>query len=325
MGSMRKLRLIIGGLLGATVALAGGPAAADYPEKPVEMIVPTPPGGGTDIAMRFLAEQVEPLLGQRVVIVNRAGGGGTVGMSAITQARPDGYTIGGLWNSPLTMTPHSLDVPYTLDDYIPVTMVTAAPLVFCVNPDFPAEDAQGFVDHLRENPRRYTYGNDGVGGTVQLAGERIFRQIGVEVRPVPFGGAGETLKAFLGGHVHIYGGSIPPILPHVKDGKAKCLLLTSNDPSETLPTAGTPADVGAPAASTVLWRGVLAPKGTPEAIVAKLEQAFGEAARSDAFREFLANRGEQAVGNSSEEFRRMLREEHEAFGEIVKDLGIGQR
>jgi len=219
-------------------AMFGSPVwASDFPQKPIEIIVPSPPGGGTDIAIRLLAELTEPFLKQKLVVVNKPGGGGTVGVSLLTQAKPDGYTLGGVWNSPLTASPHTLQVSYTPEDYLPILQVSSAPYILCAAPDFPANNALELIAELKKNPGKYTYGNDGVGGTMQLAGERIFKALGVKVRPVPFGGAGETAKNFLGGHVTFYGGSIPPIMPHIKAGKAKALLLTSAADNPAVPTA----------------------------------------------------------------------------------------
>ncbi len=315
------------GVLGLLTLMTPGAArgAEAFPSRPIEVIVPTPPGGGTDIAVRLLAEVTEPFLGQKLVVVNKPGGGGTVGVSLVTQAKPDGYTLAGVWNAPLTMTPHTLQVPYTPDDYTPISQITAAPLVFCTKPEFPADDGKAFIEVLRRNPDKYTYGNDGVGGTVQLAAERIFRARDVKVRPVPFGGAGETLKAFLGGHVDIYGGSLPPVLPHVKAGKAKCLLLTSKERSDSLPGASSLVDVGMPEAATVLWRGIIGPKGLPADRVAILEKAFRQGAQSPRFREFLETQGEVAVGGSSTEFRELILSEYRSFADIVKSLGLGKR
>lgn len=310
-------------LVGLLVGLAALHTAwAGYPEKPIEMIVPSPPGGGTDIAIRLLAELTEPFLKQKVVVINKPGGGGTVGVSLLTQAKPDGYTVGGVWNSPLTASPHTLSVAFTPDDYQPILQISSAAYVLCAAPDFPANNGRELIEELKKNPGKYTFGNDGVGGTMQLAGERIFKALGVKVRPVPFGGAGETAKNFLGGHVTFYGGSIPPIMPHIKAGKAKALLLTSAADNEALPTASGLKALGIPQEETVLWRTIIAPKGLPAEVLKSLEAAFRQGASEPRFKEFLTAQGEELVIAGPAEVNRLIREEYKALGEVAKDLGL---
>jgi tripartite-type tricarboxylate transporter receptor subunit TctC len=319
--------LVVLGLV-AAAALAGTPArAADpFPTRPIELIVPTPPGGGTDITARLLAEVAEPILGQKVVVLNRPGGSGTVGISALTRARPDGYTLAFVWNAPLTIVPHTLDVGYGPDDYTPISQSTGGtPLIFCTRPDFPARDGKEFLERLKREPDRYTYGNDGVGATVQLAGERVFRAVGAKLRAVPFGGAGETLKAFLGGHVDIYGGSIPPVVAHVKDGKMKCLLATSVERNPALPGTTGLGELGLGDKASDLWRGVIGPKALPADRVAALEKAFRQAAQTPRFKEALVARGEQAVGSTGPEFRKAIAAEFAEHGEIIQALGLKKK
>jgi tripartite-type tricarboxylate transporter receptor subunit TctC len=316
-------------LLLAALAVAGLPArvaAETFPARPLELIVPTPPGGGVDITARLLAELVEPVLGQKVVVVNKPGGSGSVGVSFLTRARPDGYTLAMVWNAPLTIVPHTLEVGYGVADLTPISQSTGGtPLIFCVKPEFPASGGKQFLDHVRQHPDRYTYGTDGVGATVQLAGERVFRAVGVKLRAVPFGGAGETLKAFLGGHVDIYGGSIPPIAGHVKDGKAKCPLVTSVERNPALPEATSLGELGIPDRASDLWRGVVGPKGLAPEQVQVLERAFRQAAQTPAFREAIAKRGERAVGGPGAEFRKMIEAEFVANEEIITSLGLRKK
>ncbi|MBI5581443.1 MAG: tripartite tricarboxylate transporter substrate binding protein [Deltaproteobacteria bacterium] len=298
------------------------PVWAAYPEKPIEVIVPSPPGGGTDIAIRLLAEVTEPFLKQKLVVVNKPGGGGTLGVSLLTQAKPDGYTLAGVWNSPLTASPHTLQVAFTPDDYQPILQISSAAYVLCAAPDFPANNARELIEELKKNPGKYTYGNDGVGGTMQLAGERIFKALGVKVRPVPFGGAGETAKNFLGGHVTFYGGSVPPIMPHIKAGKAKALLLTSAADNAALPTASGLKALGIPQEETVLWRTIIAPKGVPAEVLKTLEAAFRQGASQPRFKEFLKEQGEELVIAGPAEVNQLIREEYKALGEVAKDIGL---
>lgn len=317
------------GTLLVALVLALGPSAAwaqPFPAKPIELIVPTPPGGGTDITARLLAELAEPFVGQKVVVVNKPGGSGSVGIALLARARPDGHTLAFVWNAPLTIVPHTLEVGYGLDDYTPISQSTGGtPLIFCAKPDFPAKDGKEFLEHLRQYPDRYTYGNDGVGATVQLAGERVFRAVGVKVRAVPFGGAGETLKAFLGGHVDIYGGSIPPVIGYVKEGKMKCLLATAVERNPALPGTTSLGELGLANKASDLWRGVIGPKGLPADRVAFLEKAFRQAAQTAKFREALVARGEQPIGSTAAEFRKAIATEFAEHDEIIQSLGLKKK
>ncbi|HET7096744.1 MAG TPA: tripartite tricarboxylate transporter substrate binding protein [Casimicrobiaceae bacterium] len=309
----------------AVVATAAAVAQEKYPSRPIEMVIPTAAGGGTDISLRMLAELAEPALGQKIVIVNKTGGGGTVGMAGIVTAKPDGYTIGGLWNAPLTMTPHMLPAPYKPSDYAAVTLVTWAPTVLCVKAAFPANDGKAFIEELKKNPNKYTYGNDGLGGTLHLASERVFQKVGVKARPVPFAGAGETLKAFLGDHIDIYAGSIAPVMPYVKDKSAKCLMVTSPDRNPALPDAASLTDLGVPNESTVLWRGIIAPKTVPADRLAVLQKAFADAAQSAKFKDFMEKRGEETRGSSSAEFRKLIDSEYAAMGQVMESVGLAKK
>ncbi len=316
--------LVLLGLLAS--ALPGGASAAEpYPTKPIEVIVPTPPGGGVDISTRLLAEVTEPFLGQKLVVINKSGGSGTVGMATLTQAKPDGYALASVWNAPLTIMPHTLQVPYTLEDLVPIFPTGGAPLVFCVRPEFPAGNAKEFIDVLRKNPRKFTFGTEGVGGLVQLTAERVFQTQATQQRPVPFGGAGETMKAFLGAHVDFFLGPISVIQPHVKAGKARCVLVTARERTEAMPEAASLADIGAAQVAGGVWRGIIGPKGLPADRLTILEKAFRQGVQSAKYRDFMKRQGEYATGNSAADLAELIHTEHLAFGQIVKELGLGKK
>lgn len=323
---MKTTSLISAAIFAGAGLLAQGAALAQgYPTRPVTLIVPAPPGGGTDVFARALAEIVEPVLKQKVVVENRGGGGGTLGVTQLVTARPDGYTLAFIWNSPLTTSPHSLQVAYTPENYRPVMSIGFSSYVLCAQPSFEARDAKEFIAKLKEPGAKYTYGNDGVGGTMQLAAERIFAASGVKVRAIPFSGAGETAKNFLGGHVDFYGGSLPPILPHVQAGKAKCLLLTSAADNPALPDAKGLDAIGLGKEETVLWWGLIAPKGTPEPVVAELEKVFSEAARSDKFKDVMAKQGATVRVLNGKSTAELIDMEYKALGAIAKSVGIEKK
>src|SRR2546430_6609318 len=171
-------------LLGATsIALA----------EPIKLIIPTAPGGGTDGYFRVLAKEATPFIKDPIVVVNVPGAGGTIGVAQMVHASPDGQTLAAVWLGPVTVSPHTMKVPYTPNDYVPIIQLTSAPYVMCVHPEFPASEGKSFIEELRKNPDKDTYGNDGGGGPGQHATERIFRAMNVHARDIPFKGAGATL------------------------------------------------------------------------------------------------------------------------------------
>jgi tripartite-type tricarboxylate transporter receptor subunit TctC len=300
-------------LLLATSAMAG---------EPIKLIIPTAPGGGTDGYFRILAREAAAYLPDPVVVMNVPGAGGTIGVAQMVRAAPDGQTLAAVWLGPVTVSPHTMKVPYTPADYVPIIQLTSAPYVFCVHPDFPANDGKSFIEQLHKNPEKYTYGNDGAGGPGQLAAERIFRATKVKARDIPYKGAGETLTAFLGNHIDIYVGSVPPVLQHAQAGTAKCVLLSSADRVASLPSASGLRDLGIGEEETILWRAVLAPKGTPPARIAELEAAFEKAANTAATRKFLDDAGEQLLIRKGPALRQYIDNEYEALGKLAKALNL---
>ena len=307
-------------LLVATLLCLAAPAA--HAAEALKLIIPTPPGGGTDGYFRVLAKEVEPALGEPVVIMNVPGAGGTIGVAQMVRAAPDGQTVAGVWLGPITVSPNTMKVQYSPADYIPVVQVSSAPYVLCVHPDFPANDGAGLIAEIKKNPDKYTYGNDGAGGPGHLATARILRATGTSARDVPFKGAGETLTSFLGRHVDIYVGSIPPILQHVQAGKAKCLLVTSADRVPALPNTSGLRDLGIPNEELILWRALIAPKGTPPDRVAKLAAAFEQAANSPTAKKFLTDAGEQTATRKGAQLKAYIDSEYEAMGKIAKELKV---
>jgi tripartite-type tricarboxylate transporter receptor subunit TctC len=315
-----RRRFVSAFALGLAAVLASPSAVAQYPTRPIEMIAPIAPGGGMDLQARLLAELVEPELGQRVVVLNRAGAGGTLGVGLLTQAKPDGYTIAAVWNGPLTASPHSQPVPYSTDDYVPVLQFSKAPFVICTAPDFPAATGQELVANIRQNPDKYTYGHEGVGGMLHLGAERIFAALGLSVRAVSYSGAAETARDFIGGHITFYAGGIASILPHAKAGRAKCLLLTSARDNPLFPQAVGLDALGIGDSETVFWRAIIVPKGTPPDIVSRLEGSFLKASQHPRFLEFLASVGELPASARGPALAEEIRKEYDELGALTKKL-----
>tara|TARA_R110002020_G_scaffold475604_1_gene711209 strand:- start:15680 stop:16630 length:951 start_codon:yes stop_codon:yes gene_type:complete len=305
-----------------TVAALATPVLAEYPERTIELTIPAGAGGGTDTSARKLAILLEEALGTSIAILNVGGGGGSVGASQFMQAKPDGYSLFATWNSPLTTVPQVQDVAYALDSFTPIASTSETAYTLCVKSDFPATTGEEFLTELAANPGKYTYGNDGIGGTMQLAAERIFQARNIDAVAIPFGGAGETLQNFLGGHVDIYGGSISTVLPYVENGEAKCPLVTSANDVPALSGASGLTALGMPEKETLLWRAILGPKDMDLAIVAQLADVIDAAVNDPSYVEFLATKGEVPNVVKGDALGTRLEEEYDALAEVSKNLGL---
>ncbi|KEJ95993.1 Tripartite-type tricarboxylate transporter, receptor component TctC [Pseudosulfitobacter pseudonitzschiae] len=309
--------------IGLTAAAAmAAPAFAEYPDRTIELTIPAGAGGGTDTSARKLALLLEEKLGTSIAILNVGGGGGSVGASQFMQAKPDGYALFATWNSPLTTVPQVQDVAYSLDSFTPIASTSETAYTLCVKADFPVTTGADFLAELEANPGKYTYGNDGIGGTMQLAAERIFQAKGIDAVAIPFGGAGETLQNFLGGHVDIYGGSISTVLPYVESGEAKCPIVTSAADVPALEGASGLEALGLADKETLLWRAILGPKDMDPAVVEMLANVIDEAVNDPSYVEFLATKGEVPNVVKGDALGARLQSEYDALAEVSKALGL---
>lgn len=319
--TMKKKIALIGA---AALALTAVPALADYPERTIELTIPANAGGGTDTSARKLALLLEEKLGVSIAVLNVSGGGGSVGASQFMQAKPNGYSLFATWNSPLTTVPQVQKVAYSLDSFTPIASTSETAYTLCVKTEFPATTGEEFLSELASNPDKYTYGNDGIGGTMQLAAERIFQSRDIRAIAIPFGGAGETLQNFLGGHVDIYGGSISTVLPYVESGEAKCPIVTSAADVPALPGASGLAQLGLESEETLLWRAILGPKDLDPAIVDTLIAAITESVNDPSYVEFLATKGEVPNVVTGDALGARLQAEYDALSKVSKSLGLSQ-
>jgi tripartite-type tricarboxylate transporter receptor subunit TctC len=293
-----------------------------YAQTVTKLIVPTAPGGGTDALFRVVSKDAQRFLGGPISIQNIPGAGGTIGLAQVVNATPDGYTLAGVWPAPVTVVPQTSKVPYTPNDYIPVIQLSTAPYIFCVHPDFPANDGKSFIEEVRKNPKKYTYGTDGLGGPAQLATERIFRAQNVQAVDVPYKGAGETIIGFLSNQIDIYVGSIPPVLQHANIGKAKCLLVSSVNRNAQFPNASSLKDIGLAKEETLLWRIILAPKGTKPERLGQIVSAYSQAMKEPDTLRYLDEVGESSAVLTGKELQDKLNQEYAAFSLIAKSLNM---
>jgi tripartite-type tricarboxylate transporter receptor subunit TctC len=309
---MRLFRVLLPLACATAVCLGVTPAPAlaqpAFPDRPVRIIVPIAAGGGTDVFARMLAELASPILRQPVVVENRAGASGTIGLQALIDAPRDGHTLG---------------TRYTLDDFAPMFVVGSAPFTICVRPDHPAQNARDLLALIRSRPAdSVSYGNEGVGGTMHLAAERMFRRLGLQLQAIPFQGASQTLNAFTGGHIDLYGGSVAVVMSTARAGNARCLLLTSADDHPAFPRASGLRALGIPEEETMIWWGMVAARGIPAERLATLQIAFRRAGETDRFRQLLEAQGVSPRWIAGAEMTAMMRREHDELGRVATAIGL---
>jgi tripartite-type tricarboxylate transporter receptor subunit TctC len=315
---MRPSCLVLLFALFTTVAQAQG-----WPQRPIRFLVPFPPGGSTDVAARSLAEKVATGLGQQVVVENRGGGGGAVGAAEVARAQPDGYTILFAANAVSILHLAVKDLPYdTLRDFVAITQVTTQPNAFAVHPSVPATSIKELVAYAKANPGKLAYGHSGAGGSQHLTGELLKKMAGIEMVGIPYKGGGQLITDLIGGQIQVGIAGTTPFIPHHRAGRIKILALTSLERFPPLPDIPTVVEAGYPGFESSQWLGLLAPRGTSQEVIRKLHDETVKALKLPDVSERLVKAGLQPVGNTPEEFTKVIRTEIEQFGKLAKDLGI---
>jgi len=311
----------------AVVALAGfaisGALAQSYPVKPIRLIVPSSPGGGTDITGRIVAQKLTELLGQQVVVDNRAGAGTRIGNEIVAKSPPDGYTLlMGL--STLAIIPAIYaSVPYdALKDFAPISQVVSVPNVLVVHPSLPARSVKELIALGKSRPRDLVAGSAGTGTSPHLSLELFKSMAGIDMVHVPYKGSGPGLVALVSGEVAVFFPSAPSATPHIKANRIRPLGVTTATRSEALPDVPSIAEAGLPGYEATQWFGVLAPAGTPQAIVDRLHKEIVTALKSpDVVKQFSAQSA-QIVASSPEQFAAYIRAETQKWAKVVKAAGI---
>ncbi len=311
----------------ALAALALFPAAAHaqaYPVKPIRMIVAYPPGGGTDIVGRVIAQELGEALGQSVVVENRGGASGNIGTELAAHAAPDGYTV--LMGN---VAPNAINVslfknlPFDpVADFAPVSLVASTPNILVVHPSMQARSVKEVIALAKAKPGTLNFASAGVGSSSHLAGE-LFRILGrAEIVHVPYKGAGPAMIDVLSGQVQLYFATMPAAMPHVKSGRLVPVAVTSAKRSRALPDLPTIAESGVPGYEASTWYGLLAPVHTPGAAIARLHDEVVAILAKPALREKLAGQGFEPVGDSPEEFAAYIKSEIAKWSKVIRDAGI---
>ena len=305
----------------ATFALAAAAAAAAYPDRPIRLVVPYTPGGVTDALARVLAKGLSDRLGQSVIVENRGGGGANIGADAVAKAAPDGYTL--LMGSAATHAINSSlykSLPYDhIKDFAPITQVAQVPNILVVHPSVPAKDVRELIAYAKANPGKLNFGSSGAGGTIHLSGELFKTLAGVDMLHVPYKGSAPAVSDLLGGQVQVMFDS--SVVPHVKSGRLRALAVTSSKRSTALPDVPTMAEAGLPGYESTAWFGVLAPAGTPQAILARLHDEMVAVLKDPATQAWMKQQGFDGIGDTPAQFAAYIRKETDKWAKVVKASG----
>jgi len=292
----------------------------NYPTKPIHMVVPWAAGGGTDAVARVLAKEAEPFLGTTIVVENRTGGGGAVGHSAVSSAKPDGYLI-GLTTVELIIQPHIQDVPYSHEEMEPIIQVNSDPASVTVRADAPWNTLEEFLEYARQHPGELQCSGTGYAGIWHIALLDLSQKSGTEFTFIPSTGAAPAITELLGGHIDFTTASPPEVAAQVEAGQLKILAVSGSERHPNFPDVPTMAEQGYDV-QTPVWRGVQAPKGTPQEIIDILHDAFKKSFESEAFKKTMNNVGLGMVYRNGEGFKKMIAESYDSFGEIVSAFDL---
>lgn len=312
-------------LIACSMVLAGTASAqAVWPAKPVRLVVPFAPGGSSEVIARAFAGEMSRTLGQQIYVENKPGGAGNVAMQEVSKAAPDGYTlilghIGTLAVNPWMFA----KLPFDTDrDFAPVSLLAKVPSLFVVSEKVPAKNLKEFVALAKQKPGELNYGSAGNGSAGHLAFEYLKLATGIDVVHVPYKGTGPQLTDLLGGRTDASAAGTPPLMPHVKAGKIRAIAVGTLSRIAALPEVPTVAEQGYPGFETSQWYGLVAPAGTPEAILRRLAAEAAVAAKSPAVAEKLAADNALIVASTPAEFVEYIRIERARWGEVVRKAKI---
>ena len=302
---------------------AGIAAAQTYPNRAIRLVVPSSPGGGTDIVGRIVAQKLSEQIGQQVVVENRAGAGTIIGNEVVAKAAPDGYTLlMGL--STLAINPSMYaKLPYdAMRDFAPVSQAVTVPNILTLHPSVPAKTVRELIALAKAKPGSITFGSAGLGTNPHLSGELFKSLAKIDMVHVPFKGSGQSVISLLAGEIAANFPSVPTAIPYIKAGRLRGLGVTTAKRTPALPEVPSIAEAGLPGYEATQWFGVLAPAGTPRAIIDRLHQELSRAVRSPDVKERLTSEGADIVAGTPEEFAAYIKSETDKWTKVIKSAGI---
>ncbi|AOB32963.1 MFS transporter [Bordetella sp. H567] len=311
----------------AALCLAGAATAApSYPDKPIRLIVPFPAGGTTDILARTVGQRLTMAWGQPVIIENRPGAGATIGADVVAKARPDGYTLLMAAVHHTIAATYYKQLPYDLrKDLAPVSVVAIVPNVLVVRPDLPVSNVQELIAYAKANPGKLTYASNGAGTAHNLIGEQFKSMTGTDIMHIPYKGSAPALTDLMGGRVTMMFDTVSSCLPYVKAGKLKALAVATSARSSVLPDVPTLSEAGLKGFDIASWFGVMAPAGTPRAIVDKLSAQIDKDLADPEVRKVLLPIGAEPVGGTPQAMQTRIDTEVRSYGELMKRAGMQEQ
>jgi tripartite-type tricarboxylate transporter receptor subunit TctC len=318
--TFRRARLTLGFVV---AGLAASSALAAFPEKPLRIIVPFAPGGGTDLISRTVADGMSKDLGQPVIVENKPGAGTIIGTDAVAKSTPDGYTLVMATFAHAVNPSLQPKLPYATDKaFAPVALIGRSPNVLVVRPDRPYKTVKELIDFAKANPGKLTFGSQGNGTSAHLAGE-LFKSLGkVDMVHVPYKGAGPALTDLLGGQIDMMFATASAVGSFVENGKLRAIAVTTSDRSPAWPKVPTIAEAGVPGYAAESWYGLYAPAGTPREVILRLNAAAKRAVDSDVFRKRIQGEGLVPSVGAPEELDRYVRGEEARWRKVVHDAHI---
>lgn len=294
-----------------------------YPTRPIRFIVPASPGGGTDFTARTIGQKLSELIGQTVIVDNRGGAAGNIGVEIASKASPDGYTL----VMPITsfsINPHLYKkLPFdTAKDFAPIVLASSAPLFLVVNPSVPAKSVSDLIALAKAKPGQLNYANSGNGTTAHLAGELLKKMAKVDIVSVPYKGGGPAVISLIAGQVQMYFSTIPAALTQVKADKLRGIAVTTTKRVDLIPEVPTVAESGLPGFEVVGWFGIFVPAGTPKHIIATLNRSINQALQAPETQQRFARQGLIPGGGTAEELGKFLHAEMKKWGALIKEIGL---
>lgn len=319
---LTRRSLLTAGMGAAALACAPALRAQDvFPSRPIKILVGAGAGGTTDITARLAGQQLSKLLGQPVVVENKAGAAGTLSMQQVARSPADGYTLVWVGNSVMAIAPYLFKNPgYDVKTMIPVSLATTSSFVLVASPNF--NSLKELIAYGKANPGKLSFGSNGVNGSLHLLGELLKTEAGFDALHVPFKGGAESANAIMGGTVQFLFDALSSNIPLIRSGKLKALAVTGPRREKSLPEVPTMAEAGLPAMTTEIFFGLVAPPGTPEPVVARLADAMKQALSDPALRESLEKSGNEPQSSTPQQFRALVDKEGARFQALIRAKGI---